>query len=283
VAWSKRTMQAERWMNRDRGGVHDHVADLTERSIRALRAHHDRVAAVASELTDEQLGGPSGAARWTIAQVLSHLGSQSEIMLPPLLAAVDGSAVDAPDNQAVWDRWDASAPRAQADGFVEHGARYLALLEGLSAEQRESVRLDLGFLPEPVPLSVALGMRLDEVALHSWDVLVGLDPDAEVDAAAATTMLDHFADGVGFLLGFVAKPDQLDRPAVVAIGDHALVVDDTASVRAGTDGATATFTGPPGAALRLIGGRLGPEHTPSGVAVTGNVSLGDLRAVFPGF
>ncbi len=157
------------------------------------------------------------------------------------------------------------------------------MLEGLSAEQRASVHLDLGFLPEPVPLAVALGMRLDEVALHTWDALVGLDPDAEVDAAAATTMLDHFVDGVGFLLGFVAKPDQLDRPAVVAIGDHSLVVEDAVSVRSGTDGATATFTGPPGAALRLIGGRLGPGRTPAGVEVTGAVTLDELRAVFPGF
>jgi uncharacterized protein (TIGR03083 family) len=259
------------------------VTDLTDRSIAALRTHHDRLAALADDLTDEQLGGPSGASQWTIAQVFSHLGSQSEIMLPPLLAAVDGTTTDAPDNQAVWDRWDAAGPRAQADGFVEHGARYLAVLEGLSAEQRASVRLDLGFLPEPAPLSVALGMRLDEVALHSWDALVGVDPDAEVDAAAAKTMFDHFADGVGFLLGFVAKPDQLDRPAVVAIAEHSLVVEETASVRTGTDGATATFAGPTGAALRLIGGRLAPEHTPAGVEVTGNVSLDELRAVFPGF
>ncbi len=259
------------------------MTDLTDRSVAALRAHHDTLSAVADDLTDEQLAGPSGASRWSIAQVFSHLGSQSEIMLGPLRAAVDGTTIDAPDNQAVWDRWDAAAPRAQADGFVEHGARYLALLEGLSAEQRASVRLDLGFLPEPVPLAVALGMRLDEVALHSWDILVALDPEAEVDAAAATTMLDHFADGVGFLLGFVAKPDQLDRPVTVAVGEHSIVLDDTASVRSGTAGATATFSGPPGAALRLIGGRLRPEHTPAGVEVTGNVSLDELRGVFPGF
>jgi uncharacterized protein (TIGR03083 family) len=259
------------------------VTDLTDRSIAALRAHHDRLSKVVSDLSDEQLSGPSGAADWTIAQVLSHLGSQSEIMLAPLRAAVDGTASDAPDNQTVWDRWDASAPRAQADGFVEHSARYVAVLEGLSEDQRASLRIDLGFLPEPAPMPVLLGMRLNEVALHSWDVLVALDPDAEVDADAATAMLDHFAGDVGFLLGFVAKADRLDRPATVAIGGHSLVVEDAASVRTGTEGATATFTGPVGAGLRLIGGRLTPEHTPAGVEVTGNVSLDDLRAVFPGY
>lgn len=259
------------------------MTTLTDRSIAALRAHHDRLTALVGRLTDEQLAGPSGASQWTIAQVLSHLGSGSEIMLPPVLAAANGTGAGATDNQAVWDRWDAATPRAQADGFVEHDARSVAVLEGLSESQRASMRIDLGFLPEPVPLAVALGMRLNEVALHSWDALVGVDRDAEVDPDAATAMFDHFADGVGFLLGFVAEPDQLDRPAVVAIGDHSLVVDDAASVRSGTQGATATFSGPPGAALRLVGGRLGPEHTPPGVEISGNVSLDDLRAVFPGY
>jgi hypothetical protein len=35
--------------------------------------------------------------------------------------------------------------------------------------------------------------------------------------------------------------------------------------------------------VRLIYGRLGPGHTPAGVEVTGNITLDDLRAVFPGF
>ncbi len=49
------------------------------------------------------------------------------------------------------------------------------------------------------------------------------------------------------------------------------------------DAPTATFTGPLEAAMRLIAGRLGPTHTPSDVTVTGNVTLEDLRAVFPGY
>jgi hypothetical protein len=35
--------------------------------------------------------------------------------------------------------------------------------------------------------------------------------------------------------------------------------------------------------LRLIGGRLSPAHTPPGVEVIGDVTLDDLRAVFPGY
>ena len=35
--------------------------------------------------------------------------------------------------------------------------------------------------------------------------------------------------------------------------------------------------------LRLITGRLSPEHTPAGVEIDGPLSLDDLRKVFPGF
>jgi hypothetical protein len=54
------------------------------------------------------------------------------------------------DNQAIWARWDASAPRAQAEGFLEHNGRWLESVEALTSEQRSSLTVDLGFLPEPV-------------------------------------------------------------------------------------------------------------------------------------
>ena len=46
---------------------------------------------------------------------------------------------------------------------------------------------------------------------------------------------------------------------------------------------TATFVGPLEAAIRLVGGRLTAAHTPAGVEVIGDVTLDDLRKVFPGF
>lgn len=43
------------------------------------------------------------------------------------------------------------------------------------------------------------------------------------------------------------------------------------------------LTAPAEAWLRLATGRLGPQHTPEGVRVTGPVTLDDLRRVFVGF
>ena len=54
-------------------------------------------------------------------------------------------------------------------------------------------------------------------------------------------------------------------------------------VAGASEGETATFTGPLEAAVRLLSGRLKPEFTADGVGVTGNVTLDELRKVFPGY
>ena len=127
-------------------------------------------------------------------------------------------------------------------------------------------------------------MRLNEVALHGWDVEVGLDPAAALSDESAALLARHFTETMTFLLGFAGKPEGASG-ARVALGDYSIVVDDKGvRLEAGTDGATATFEGPLEAGIRLLAGRLKPEHTPDGVSVvTGNVTLDDLREVFPGY
>jgi hypothetical protein len=71
--------------------------------------------------------------------------------------------------------WDASAPRAQAEGN-SWTARSPPSVPSTTSEQRSSLTVDLGFLPEPAPLLTALGMRLNEVANHSWDAGVDRGP-----------------------------------------------------------------------------------------------------------
>ena len=47
--------------------------------IAVLRNSHERLASLVSPLTPEQLRGPAYPTEWSIAQVLSHLGSGAEI------------------------------------------------------------------------------------------------------------------------------------------------------------------------------------------------------------
>ena len=261
------------------------TADAT---IAALRATHDELAEVVRNLTDQQLLAHSGALEWTVAHVLSHLGSGAEIGRATLRAAIEGA--DAlPDgfNQSVWDRWNAMSPREQADGFLASDAELVSVFEGLSSEQRESAQVNVGFLPMPLPLSSYAGMRLNEASAHSWDVRVAFDKAAAIDQRTARLVIDHFASGLGFLLGFTGKADQVSEPARVALGDLDLVLtitDSVALVPRGADSdVTATFVSSADAVARLLSGRLTARHTPESVAVTGNVTLDELRRVFPGY
>lgn len=258
------------------------MTPLVDRTIAALRANHDTLVTLVPSLTDDLITGPSGASEWSIAQTLSHLGSGAEIAVKPIAAAA-GVPVEAEDNEAVWARWDGSDPVDQVAGFVEHDGRYLEVVEALTDEQKDGLVVDLGFLPEPVPLVVALAMRLNEVANHAWDVRVGLDPDAGVDPESAELLVELFAGPLAFLLGFTGKPDRLAGEARVTIPGGGLVVTDQVAVVTDLADPTATFDGPAEAVTRLLAGRLAPEHTPDGVRVTGNVSLDDLRNVFPGY
>jgi uncharacterized protein (TIGR03083 family) len=262
------------------------MTTLADRTIAALRTTHDDLAALVPTVTDEQLAGPSGATEWTVAQVLSHLGSGAEIGLATLASALGTGPAPGPGfNESVWDRWNAMGPREQAANVLDHDARFVAAFEALTAEQRATVQVDLGFLPAPLSLASFAGMRLNETALHSWDVRVALDPTATVPADVAAVLAELLTGDLGFLAGFVGKADALAEPAVVDIdgSGYGIVVADRVAFVPGPTDPTATFTGPLEAAVRLVGGRLRPATTPDGVTVTGGVSLDDLRRVFPGY
>ncbi|GAA5149630.1 maleylpyruvate isomerase family mycothiol-dependent enzyme [Nocardioides marinquilinus] len=257
---------------------------LVDRVILSLRDQHDRLVEVVTALDEEVLIGPSAASEWRVCDVVSHLGSGAEISLRPIAAAAGGTTPPQADNQAVWDRWNAMTPAEQVAGFVEHDERLVTTLEALGDAERDTVTVDLGFLPAPVPLVVATGLRFNEVTLHAWDVVAGQSPQATIDPEPAALALDLYAGPLQSVLGWAGQPDQLADTAVIAFAGRGLsigesvVLDDEAPLAP-----TATLTASDEAAARLLAGRLGPEHTPDDVQVTGNVTLDDLRRVFPGF
>ncbi|QFY07734.1 maleylpyruvate isomerase family mycothiol-dependent enzyme [Nonomuraea phyllanthi] len=256
--------------------------------IAALRIEHDRLAGLVPTLTDEQLAGPSGAAEWDLSQVLSHLGSGAEISRGTLQAALDDRPAPGRDSwESVWDRWNAMGRRERADGFLKADESLIELYESLDAKTRETLHVDLGFMPEPVDVAAAGRLRLNELALHSWDVRVAFDEHATLTPESTGQLLP----GLSGMLGWIGKPDRLDgRTGVVRVATSApasvfaLRLGDPVSVDhdvpAEPDG---TLTLPAEAWVRLVSGRLGPRHTPAAVTTTGAVDLDVLRAVFPGY
>ncbi|WP_020391057.1 maleylpyruvate isomerase family mycothiol-dependent enzyme [Kribbella catacumbae] len=257
-----------------------------ETVIAALRTGYDRLADLVKKFDDEDLARGSAATEWDVAQVLSHLGSGAEIMRSTVLTALEVQpAADGDYNQSVWDRWNAMPRREQAEGFLDLNEKYLNLLESLDADQRESLRIDLGFLPAPLDVAAFARMRLAELTLHSWDVRSTFDPQATLDTAAIPELLQRSDN-----LGWISKPAALNgQYAVLRVAttepatEFTLHLTDPVSIDFNPTDASAdgTLSLPAEAWLRLVAGRLAPTF--SDLELTGPVSLETLREVFPGY
>ena len=255
--------------------------------IQVLRAGHDDFAGQVARFRAEDLTRGSGASEWTVAQVLSHLGSGAEINLATLEGALAGTGPAGSEfNKATWARWDAMSPGEQAAGFLTAAEKLVQRYEGLDEQQRQDLRIDFGFLPEPVDVATAVRMRLSEFTLHSWDVRVAFDPAAVLEPEATEALLD----GIGQTLAWAGKADQLDGAARIAVNtverDRAfgLFIEDTVRLAEVPQPADAVLTAPAEYFVRLVSGRHGAQYTPATVEFASErLTLDDLRKVFPGF
>ena len=119
------------------------------------------------------------------------------------------------------------------------------------------------------------------------DVRAGFDADATLAPAATDPLLQASPD----LIGWISKPENLN-------GQHTVIQVTTSRPESlftlhldaqinmdfnAPDKPDGTLTMPAEAWLRLVAGRLSPEHTPSDVVTTGTADLNVLRQVFPGY
>lgn len=262
------------------------MPSLADRTIDALSDEHETLAAAVRDLTNDQLTATSGAAEWTVAQVLSHLGSGAEITIAGLQAALgERTAPDDDFNPSVWHRWNAMSPVQQRAGFLEHDAVLVAAFTALDQQQRDTLQLRVGFAPAPLTIASFAGMRLHEAAQHGWDVRAARDSAAGLRADSARVLAELFSHDIAFLLGFIAKPHSATEAVRLDIADsgYGLSITDQVTLMSPVTDPTATFSGPLEAAIRLLAGRLDPNHTPSDLKITGNTTLEYLRTVFPGF
>jgi len=253
--------------------------------IAALRKSHDLLASLVQPLDAEQVRGPSYCSDWTIAQVLSHLGSGAEIGLMMLPGAL-GEAEPVGGNafQPVWDRWNAKSPDQQAADALVADEQHVRALEQLS--DAELAKIQFPFIGMELDAAGLVRLRLGEHALHTWDVAVSADPAATVALEAAALLIDNVPEFIAPRLG---KPQGEEfRNRVITTEpdrDYLLTVTDSVNMTGwpGGDGAGASEVRMPAEALlRLSYGRLDPGHTPPGVTAD-PAGLDRLRQVFPGF
>src|ERR1700722_7781119 len=95
----------------------------------ALRASVGRLHELRRGLDDGQLELPSYDTEWSVAQVLSHLGSGAVILGRRLRDIRAGAATPDEFAPSVWDEWNAKTPRAQADDALVADQAVLEALE----------------------------------------------------------------------------------------------------------------------------------------------------------
>jgi uncharacterized protein (TIGR03083 family) len=246
--------------------------------VRAVRASHDRLAGLVAGLDGDGLRAQSYDTEWSIADVLSHLGSGAEINALYVDAAANGGEPPSRDAfPGIWDVWNARSPEEQAARSVEANEALVTRIESLTPEQRAAFQVAL-FGP-PMDLAGFLSMRLSEHATHTWDVAVALDPAARI----APDAVDLLIDTAPRLAGFIGK--KAPNPASIAVTvtdpERAFTLDTGAVsvLPAGAETTTASLTLPAEAFIRLIGGRLDDEAELTASGVT----LAELKSVFTGF
>jgi uncharacterized protein (TIGR03083 family) len=253
--------------------------------IATLRASHDRLASLVAALTPEQLRGPSYCADWSVAQVLSHIGSAAEIGLMMSPAALRRGEAPGPESFGpIWDAWNAKSPDAQAADGLSADEKYVRALEGLSDDDLAAISFPVFGLT--LDAAGLVRLRLGEHAMHTWDVAVAADPGARVAPDAIGLLIDNVPGFIAPRLG--RAPDEPFRIHIRTTDperDYLLIAADPVGMPDWPgDGAAADgeVRMPAEALLRLAYGRLDPGHTPAGVQGDA-ADLDRLRRVFPGF
>jgi uncharacterized protein (TIGR03083 family) len=253
--------------------------------IAALRHSHERLASLVHAVSEDFLTSQSYCTDWSVAQVLSHLGSGAEIALITLDSVLSGEGIDRTVFQPVWDLWNAKTAEQQAADCLPTDDAYISRLEGLTDAGLGAISFE--FFGMKMDAAGLVRLRLGEHAMHTWDVAVAIDPVAVL----APDAVGLIAGQLPLLAGRMGRPS--DPPFRVRLRgsspdlDFLLDVADTVTLvpwpAEGGEPVGAEIRMPAEAVLRLFAGRLDPAHTPS-VEITGDAALLDrMRAVFPGY
>jgi uncharacterized protein (TIGR03083 family) len=244
----------------------------------ALQSSAARLHTMVRPLDEQRLLGPAYPSEWSVADVLSHLGSGAVILQRRLEDTLAG--LDAPDDFApgVWDEWNAKAPVTQRDDALRADQEFVERLADLDRAQQDAFRFVLG--PMTFDLSGFIDLRLNEHVLHTWDIEVSFDPSATLFPGATALVVDN----LGMMAGYTGRPTGKEHQVTVRTDDprrHFVIhlgVDSVRLEATGSDGPP-DLELPAEAFVRLIYGRLDAAHCPE---TGGPADLDELRRVFPG-
>jgi uncharacterized protein (TIGR03083 family) len=251
---------------------------MADAHVEALGSSVARLRDIASRISEADLTGRAYPAEWSIADVLSHIGSGAVIMqrrLEDSLASRQTPDAFAP---GVWDTWNAKTSTAQRDDGLVADAALLSRIEATTPEERSAFVMSMG--PMTLGFTAFVAMRLNEHAFHTWDIEVTGDPTAIIPQPVAALIIDNLE-----LVGrYTAKPTGDTTTITVATMEpqRGFTIDlnpDSVTFAPSSAPAGPDLELPAEAFARLVYGRLDPGHTPPG---QDGPALDLLRRVFPG-
>lgn len=251
---------------------------MTNDHLVALHSSVARLRQTVEGLSANDLAASAYPSEWTIADVLSHIGSGAVIMARHVDDVAARMVTDPEFATSVWSSWNAKTPAQQAADALVADRVLLDRVDALTAAQWAALRFSLG--PMSLDLAGFLGLRLNEHALHSWHIEVALDPTATVAPDAAALVID----GLELIARFAGKAIGEERVLRVRtsepVRDFTLMVGAAGvSLTSSEPHETPDLELPAEAFIRLVYGRLDPAHTPP---ISGADQLDELRQVFPG-
>ncbi len=255
----------------------------TDGLVAVLHESQDRLTAALDGLSEEQASSQSYDDDWTVAQVASHLGSGAELFSLFLHAGLKGESVPGVEvMQPVWDVWNAKDPLSQVRDSVVVNDSFLEQVDALTEAERAAWQLELFGSVRDLP--EFLRMRLSEHAVHTWDIVVSFDPTATLPEDASAYVVDNLAPIAGWT--GQKHDEQLSvevRTTAPELAYHLDLGPGGVGITPSSDDtdATAGLTLPAESFVRLVYGRLDPDHTPASVEARG-VDLDLLRSTFPG-
>jgi uncharacterized protein (TIGR03083 family) len=253
--------------------------------IAALRHSHERLASLVGAVDKDFLTSRSYCSDWSVAQVLSHLGSGAEIAFLMLESALSGEAMDRSAFAPIWDAWNVKTPAQQAADCLPADEAHIGRLEALTGAELDGISVD--FFGMKLDAAGVVRLRLSEHAVHTWDVAAAIDPEAVVapDAVALLTgQLPWLAERTGRPgdqpLRVRLRGSNPDLDLLLEVAGKVTLAPWQGGGMGSADGEVRMSTE---GLLRLFYGRLDPGHTPP-AEITGAPELLDhLRAVFPGY
>lgn len=251
---------------------------MTDR-LAVLHSSVEHLRHVVQDVESFDPGASAYPTQWTVADTMSHIGSGAVILKQRLEESLASRETPEGFNQSVWDEWNAKSPSDQVNDALVADEALLLALEATTDEQRRAFHFVMG--PFELDFDGFVGLRLNEQALHTWDVEFAVDPAATLSPEVAAAITDN----LHLIIRFAGKAHGEVKEVKIRTSnpsrDLTLVfAGDSINLNDATHEGPVEVEMPAESFVRLVYGRLDAASAPDDID---EKLLESLRASFPGF